>query len=113
MSTDNATITRKVNDSHPVKITVIDKDTGEVIPLTTEGFVLSVSPELDPDQTTVSFTSDGTITDGPNGKVSFPIDSADVAVRGEYYYDVVMTNTDSTTRTILEGSFILEQRIGQ
>lgn len=104
----NPVFERFRGDTDPIRITIRD-DSGAVVPLTTEAFQLSVSstenPTVAPDILTVA----GTITDAPNGKVSFAIDGTQSI--GNYFYDIQMTNTDSTIKTIAKNTFLIKQDI--
>jgi hypothetical protein len=75
-------IARKRGDTAPDKITVLDPEdpAGGPLDVTGFGFKLTVNTEQDPDpgppigSELVSII--GTITDGPNGVVEFPTDTA-------------------------------------
>lgn len=101
-------IERYRGDTAPIRITVRDED-GTIIPLTTETLTLSVATTENPTVAADVFTASGNITDGPNGKVSFPIPGT--ADAGNYFYDIQLTNTDSTIETIAKNDYIVIQDI--
>ena len=101
-------IKRKRGDTYDMVISVVDKS-NKAIPLTTEAFTLSVSVEAEPVGSPDIMSVTGVISDALNGKVSFPIAGTEPV--GEYYYDIEMVGTDSKTRTIDDGIYILKQDI--
>jgi hypothetical protein len=105
-----ATINRRRGDTKSINMTLTDKD-GVAIPITGyTGFLLSVNTEEDPlDATNEVFQLIGTITDGVNGKVSFPITVGDSDNVGEFFYDAQYIDTNSEKFTFIRGSYIMGQ----
>jgi len=121
MSTSNVTtvgtvpqinIVRKRGDTKSINLTLTDSD-GAVLPITGFTFTLSVTNLKEPESADYVFQSTGTITDGPNGKVSFPISVGDSDNTGDFYYDVEMVDGASEISTVLEGTFTMSQDRGK
>ena len=100
-------ISRVRGDDYDNLIQVVDGN-GAAIPLTTETFVLTVNSEECPtDDTNQLYTVSGTITDAPNGRVSFA-DAGAVDV-GIYHYDIQMVDALGKKRTIAKDYYIITQ----
>ena len=103
-------ITRSDNPIIPVTVTSggspLDISTGFV-------FLLTVNPSDDPaDDTGALFQLTGTITDGPNGLVTFQPTVGDTDQLPDVYnYDVQMVSVATGTRTILKGAFTIDPDI--
>ena len=83
-------IIRKRGDTYPIELTVVDR-TGAVFPVTGGTFKLTADPEKEPLSATNNiFQITGTIVDGPNGVVSFPMTDVTADHVGPYFYDVQM-----------------------
>lgn len=98
-------------DSPVIPVRVAD-DTDTAIDITGGTFVLTVDTlETPADAATNVFSVAGTITDAPNGRVSFQPTTTDTDQEiGDYFYDIQMT-LNGSVRTILRGDFTIEQDI--
>lgn len=109
-----AKLCRKRGDTYPIVVQVKDAETGAVVPLTSDTFLLTVDPSPAPaDDGANLFQLVGTIVDAPNGKVRFgPLsDPQSDQVPSTYFYDVEWTNPGGDVRTILQGEWEVEQDI--
>ncbi len=107
------TLTRKRGDTKSIGMTLKDSD-GAVIDVTGYTFSLSVNSDEEPLNTANElFTSVGTIVDGPNGKISFPVSVSDADNVGEFFYDAQLIDTATEKLTFLRGSFLMTQDIGK
>ena len=98
-------------DSPVIPVRVTD-DAGAALDITTGVFIMTVDPVEDPtDDTGNLFSVNGTITDGPHGRVSFQPTTTDTDQDpDEYAYDIQMT-LNGSVRTILKGAFRIDQDI--
>ena len=101
-----------VRGDSPVIPVLVRDDEGTALDISAGVFTLTVDPSQEPaDGTNNLFSVSGTITDGPNGRVSFqPTTVQTDQSIGEYFYDIQM-ELNGSIRTILKGSFIIEQDI--
>jgi hypothetical protein len=99
-------------DGYPLLLTVTDSGTGNPVDITNYTFLLTVNKEEAPiDDSRQVFQAAGTIVDGPNGQVSFPVVPANTAEVGDYFYDVQMTTVGGDVRTIAKDAFIVSMDI--
>lgn len=98
-------------DSPVIPVRVTD-DAGAALDITTGTFIMTVDSREEPDDASTNvFSVNGAVTDGPNGRVTFQPTTTDTDIEiGEYTYDVQMT-LNGSVRTILRGSFVVEQDI--
>lgn len=107
-------ITRKRGDTYPHKIEVINKCTNEPLDVTGFSFLLCVDPSSAPlDNSSNIMQLTGTIVDGPNGLVEFPLSDTDADNVGDFYYDIQMTDTTNRERTIEHGQWKMKQDISK
>jgi len=105
-------VLRKRGDTYPHKIEVVDKCTNEPIDVTGFSFALAVDPSKTPtDDTNNIMKLIGSISDGPNGRVQFPLTTTDADNVGDYFYDIQMTDLATKPRTIESGAWKMTQDI--
>jgi len=105
-------IIRKRGDTKSINLSLTDS-AGAVLDITGFTFTLSVTQLEAPESADYEFQSTGTITDGPNGRVSFPISAGDSDRIGDFFYDIEMVDGASEISTILEGNFTFIQDRGK
>jgi len=96
-------IKRRRGNTYADEITVTSETTGTVIDVTDYDFVMHVTTDKAPDAlgTNLLYSVNGVILDAPAGRVEFaPTLSQATQADGVYYYEVVMTDGASRTRTI-------------
>lgn len=106
------TISRFRGDTWPINIIIKDSVNRQVLNITTNTFILSVSAEREPTGTNYVYQVTGVITDGPNGKVSFPIGVAEADNLGTLFFDIEMIDAGEIT-TIKKGAINYKQDIGK
>ncbi len=104
-------------DSFAQEFIITDAD-DVVIDITGFTFLLTVNTEKNPVPVgppivgVEQFQLTGTITDGPAGKVEFAPSTANTNITiGKYWYDIQMTDTGSTIRTIIKSTFVIVQDV--
>lgn len=103
-------IVRRRGDTKSIDMTI--QNSSGAIDITGFTFVLAANLTEEPgDVSQEVFRTNGTIVDGPNGKVSFPIDATAADNTGELYYDVQYTDGSSEILTFLRGRLIMNQDI--
>ncbi len=83
----------------------------EDVDITGFTFKLTVDSRKNPDDvTTQQFSLAGSITDGPNGAVSFTPTTTDTDITpGVYYYDIQQTDLSAAIKTLIKGRALIEQ----
>ena len=78
-------------------------------------FKLTVDSRKNPeDVSTQQFSLTGTITDGPNGAVSFTPTTANTNITpGTYYYDIQQTDLSAAIKTLIKGRAQIVQDISK
>ncbi len=91
----------------------ITSDGSTPIDITGGSFLLTVDPSESPaDNSNNLYQLTGIISDGPNGKVNFAPDGTQAqADPGNYFYDIQWTDSGGTVKTILKGSWEIQQDI--
>lgn len=107
----NADICIVRGDSPVIPVQVQD-GSGSPLDVSTGTFTLTVDPSDAPsDNTGNLFSVVGSVTDGPNGQVTFQPSDTDTDQAPEIYnYDVQMV-LNGSKRTILKGKFEIQQDI--
>jgi len=98
-----ASIKRRRGNTHKDLMTVKSESTGLPINITGCTFVMHVTTDKAPDAlgTNLLYTLTGTIIDPLAGTISFaPSLLQATQSDGTYYYEVVMTGTDTLTQTV-------------
>lgn len=106
-------VTRKRGDTRRMIYTIYDQDENVLDITTGYSFLLTADPSKTPtDATNNIFQLTGSILDGPNGRVMFPItaEQAD-QTPAVYYYDVQMTDPNGELFTVIDGRFKIVQDI--
>jgi hypothetical protein len=105
-------ITRYRGDTSPIQIVVKNPD-GSIRDVDGESFLLTVSAEANPQDTTGQvFQSVGSIQGASvDGRVDFPVTSDAADNIGTYYFDIEKTDGDGKVQTIEKGQFIFLQDI--
>lgn len=104
--------TRRRGDTVPFNIQVTSG--GSPVDITGYSFRLVVDPSEAPvDDSNELFEVAGTITDAVNGRVSFPISTANADNVGNYFYEVEQTDASSLIRTILAGEWNFTQDVAK
>lgn len=106
----SADFCRRRGDTYPFTVTVTSDGT---IPVDVTGFTyrLAVGPTENPDSqdTGQIFTNAPVVTDGPNGVITVTLLIVEAATPvGEYFYDLVQTDSSGFERTILSGKWDIE-----
>lgn len=103
---------RKRGDTYADEFILKSKRTKQPIDITGFSFKLTVNTKAAPTASDPpEFQIDGTITDGPNGKVEFAPTDADVDRVGKFYYDIQMVDAAGRKRTLVSGRYVLTQDI--
>lgn len=99
-------------DTFPVNFTLTDS-AGAAVDITAATFLLTVDPSAAPSDALANiFQIVGTITDAPNGKFQFAISPANAdQTPDDYNYDVQMTDSGGSIRTISKGKWQVVQDI--
>ena len=97
-----STIRRPRGDTYPEQMTITD----DFVPINITGATVVMTIKY---TTPVLVTAD--IVDAPTGKVEFPFLPSEVAVSGEYRYDVQVTYADGSIATHAIDDFILEEDV--
>lgn len=101
-------------DTYPLELTIRNKATKAVIPLSGYSFKMTVDTlENPPDDSTKLFEVTGVLDSEPTtGKVSFTptVENTNQTI-GTYYYDVQMTDPSGHIRTIVKDLFKIVQDI--
>lgn len=101
-------------DSYPLSFVLTNKTTGLPVPITGWSFVMTVSAEKDPvDTTNQKFSVTATIDDAALGKFSFLPTEANNSEVGKFYYDIHYTNASGHKRTISKDKYTITQDIGK
>ena len=100
----NTTHRRTVGDTYPIKATIkiVVDDVAEVVDISGASGTFNFKNSTKSKQTLT-----GTVTDGPNGKIEFPLTDEQVDTDGTYSYNLKMTIGGKIT-TFAKGSLILE-----
>ena len=109
---DNICVVRGNSPIIPVEIR--DPSTGQLIDITGYSFVLTVDTKKNPTDATnrVFQVSVPALSDGSSGVVQIPISAANTDQSpGDYFYEVVMTTTAPSIRSVLAGRFRVQQSI--
>ena len=96
------------NDRKPIRVTVRDKTSLQVVDISLKEFTLTVDPSEDPaDALNNVMQLTGVVEDGPAGKVLFtPIEGDTDFAPGEYFFDVQMQDGGGANRTtVAKGEF--------
>lgn len=104
-----AAIKRRRGNTRKDRMTVKSESTGLPIDVTGCTFVMHVTTDKAPDALTTNllYTLTGTILDAVNGSIAFaPSLLQATQVDGTYYYEVIMTGTDTLTETIALDKYI-------
>ena len=101
---------RSRGDTDPINFRLSVKKTKKAIDVTNDSFILSVSEEASPTGTDYVFQSTGTITEGFDGRISFPVPLASADNLDGKYYDVQRTY-NTYVKTIIKGIIEFEQDI--
>lgn len=98
-------------DSPVIPVSVTD-DSGAAIDIDTGVFTMTVDVSSEPsDNSNNLFQISGTITSAADGQVQFQPSTTDTdQTAGEYFYDIQM-ELNSSVRTILKGTFTIDQDI--
>jgi hypothetical protein len=106
-------ITRFKGDTYQVILHIKNPDRTP-FDLTGRSFTLSVIAGKDKGTTSYLLQSTGTsIGDPAEGVLGFPLTPEQVAHVGSYDYDVEMTDTDGTVKTIAHGAWLFIQDVTQ
>ena len=91
----------------------IIQDSSGAVDITGFTFKLTVDSRRNPDDvSTQQFSLAGSITDGPEGAVSFTPTTADTDLAaGTYYYDIQQTDLSAAIKTLIKGQVLIEQDI--
>lgn len=104
-------ITRRRGDTTPIELSVTDEN-DVAVDVTGFSFALTVDPSDRPsDSTNNLFSVAGTITDGPNGLVEFPLTVSEANNVGGFFYDIQQTDAAGNDSTIAIGRFTFKQDI--
>lgn len=105
-------ICRKRGDNFPFQFTLTD-DSGTAIDITGFTFRMVVDPSATPtDALNNIFDIAGVITDAINGVFEIRPTTGDMDITpNTYFYEVQMIDAGSNVRTIVAGTFIVEQDI--
>jgi len=105
-------ITRKRGDTYANEWKVISKATRQAIDITNYDFLLTVDPEISPeDDSNNLFQIVGVIVDAEAGIVAFALSEEQADNLGLYYYDLQMTDDSGAIRTIDDGKYRFTQDI--
>lgn len=108
--TSQVNITKKRGDNKRITFTIQSSNRTPINITAWTGFQMAINTEKTPvDATNQVATQIGTISDGPNGKVFFPVDNT-IAV-GTYYYDMQGVDENGEISTLVEGKYIVNQDI--
>lgn len=91
----------------------VKTDAGDAVNITGCSFLLTVDPSATP-TTNVNnlFQLTGTVVDAPNGVVRFNMTTTQAnQPPGVYFYDLQMTDSVPSVRTIAKGKFTIDQDI--
>ena len=106
-------ITRFKGDTYQVVLNVKNPDRTP-FDLTGRSFKLSVIAGRDKGSTSYLLQSTGAdLGDPTQGAIGFPLTPEQVAHVGSYEYDVEMTDTDGTVKTIAHGVWLFVQDVTQ
>ena len=94
---------------------IIQDSAGAAVNITGFIFKLTVDARKNPeDVATQQFSLTGTITDGPNGAVSFTPTTGDTDITpGTYFYDIQQTDLSAAIKTLIKGRVLIEQDISK
>jgi hypothetical protein len=107
------TITRFKGDTYQVVLNIKNPDRTP-FDLAGRSFTLSVTAGRDKGTTSYLLQSIGApIGDPAEGALGFPLTAEQVAHVGSYDYDVEMTDTDGTVKTIAHGTWLFIQDVTQ
>jgi hypothetical protein len=110
-SVEIVNLVRSRGDTSPIEFKLFsDVRKTEVIDITGDTFVLSVSEEEAPVTATYVFQSTGTLATPFTGEVAFPITVGNADRIGELFYEVRRTS-GGTVKTIIKGLMTFEQNI--
>ena len=103
---------RSRGDTFPMQFTVKRED-GTVVDVTGIDFLMTVDPDPDPIVSGNNlFQLVGVVTNGPAGIVRFTPSNAQMDQDPDtYFYDIQMTDTGGTIRTVSAGKFKIVQDI--
>ena len=103
-------------DSYPLTMTIKDKKTKEVVPLTGYSFKLAVDPQQDPvDDSEQIFQVDGVLDGDPTtGRVSFTPTSLQTDFgKGSYWFGIQMIDASGNVKTIAKYKWKQSQDINK
>ena len=105
-------IIRKRGDNFPFQFTLTD-EAGAAVPITGFSFRMVVDPSNAPDDTANNiFDLAASIVDGSGGIFEFSPTTMEMDITPKtYFYEVQMTDASSDIRSIVQGTFIIEQDI--
>lgn len=108
--TTTVNIVKKRGDTKRITFTIQSKNRTPVDITNWTAFKLTLNTSPSPiDETTQVIQRTGTVSDGPNGKVWFPV-TGTVAV-GTYYYDMQGVDENGEINTLVSGKYTVEQDI--
>lgn len=113
---ENICVRRGDSPVIPIQVKALNDDgtPGDPVDITGYSFRLTVDPSSEPvDATNNLFSLTGVITDASQGKVQFQPTTAQTGTVGEFFYDVQMTTTTPSVRTVLWGTFEISQDISK
>lgn len=103
-------IVQKRGDNRRVIFTIQNEDRLAIDITNWTAFVMTINSEKTPIDASNEITEQtGTILDGVNGKVAFPVDNT-ISV-GYYYYDAQAVDHNGEIITFVEGQYIVRQDI--
>ena len=104
-------ICRIRGDTFPFTVTI--SQGGSPVDISGYTIVMTVDPSEEPsDALNNLFSLTGTVTDGPNGQVTFALTAPDAdQTPGEYYHDMQFTDLSGNIRTFAKGSYEVIQDI--
>jgi hypothetical protein len=101
---------RSRGDTDPIKFRLSNKKTKKAIDVTNDTFTLSVSEESSPTGNDYVFQSTASITEGFDGRISFPVPDASADNLDGKFYDV-QRDYNGYKKTIIKGVIQFEQDI--
>jgi len=111
MSVQIQTITRTRGDTYPFTVTFRDS-AGALVDLTGASFILTVNEEEDPDADELpEFSLVGVVAAPLTGVVEFTLSESDADHVGRFFYDIQMTDVQGYIRTMMRGTFEMQQDI--
>lgn len=105
-----------VRGDSPVIPVVVSDENGDTVDITGYTFVMTVDPSPTPDSSAnnnFSLTV-GPVADGTDGTVFFQPSTGQMdLVPSVYFYDIQMTTTLPSVRTLMKGKFTVQQDVSK